>query len=185
MSKKRENDNFYKEPELKPYESSRISRIPAPIAVYLLKFWFYGASFFLTIMAYNPYIGGYDKILFLALILILVNELMVNTIIIWMHNDARNTLIYLPHFLKRKTFRSFLVTGLFTLVVVMSTYFFIDWMMRLGVPSLGMIMSSDVATLDPITFAFVAIIVDFVWVFTKNQIIKVVKRSKNKKIVEE
>lgn len=80
-----------------------------------------------------------DLMVALYLILILGTEYIVNKMIVWMHNDKYPTLNYLPHHVNRKSLLSLLMTGFYVLFMLVSSYYLIEFLLDLGVPSVGML----------------------------------------------
>ena len=90
-----------------------------------------------------------------------------------MNNDKQPTLKYLPHHVNRKSILSLGMTALYVLIVGAGTYFLIEFLLDLGIPSIGMLFFGfEARGNDPITFGLVFLFVDFVWISLKNVIYK-------------
>jgi putative flippase GtrA len=164
---KLKNDPKKKPTEFNPYQIDKLSKIKPGVKIGFLKFWISGAAFFLTFTAIQTDI--LDLMFALLLILTLSVEYITNKVIVWMDNDRGNTLQYLPHHVKRKSMLSLFATMGYVAVMIVSSYFLIEGLMSIGIPSIGMIMFGfDNTGIDPITFGLVFWLMDFFWLVVKN-----------------
>ncbi len=155
--------------QFNPYSIDKLSTIKPQVKIGFMKFWVAGAAFFLTFTAlqYDPL----DLLVVMILIMILGTEYVVNKVIIWMNNDRQPTLKYLPHHIKRSSVLSLMMTGVYVIVLVLASYFLIEGLLTLGIPSIGMIFFGfENRANDPITFGLVFMGCDMIWVYVKNLI---------------
>ena len=165
-------NNKRQEPqELNPYSIDKLSNVKPGVKIGFMKFWVAGASYFLTFVAFQSDV--LDLLVALYLILILGMEYIVTKVIIWMNNDKQPTLKYLPHHVNRKSILSLGMTALYVLVVGAGSYFLIEGLLDLGIPSFGMLFFGfEAKGNDPITFGLIFLLVDWIWVSIKNLIYK-------------
>ncbi len=165
-------NNKRQEPqELNPYSIDKLSNVKPGVKIGFMKFWVAGASYFLTFVAFQSDV--LDLLVALYLILILGMEYIVTKVIIWMNNDKQPTLKYLPHHVNRKSILSLGMTALYVLVVGAGSYFLIEGLLDLGIPSFGMLFFGfEAKGNDPITFGLIFLLVDWIWISIKNLIYK-------------
>jgi hypothetical protein len=164
-NKKKNNQEF------NPYSIDRLHNIKPGIKIGFLKFWISGAVFFLTFTAF--YIDYLDLLIALYLLLVLSVEYIINKVIVWMDNDKFPTLSYLPHHIRRKSILSLLATMGYVLVMVLSSYFFIEFLLSLNIPSIGMILfGMENEGVDPISFGLIYLLMDYIWITIKNKLYK-------------
>lgn len=165
-NKKEINNN-----QLHPYSIDKLSNIKPGVKIGFMKFWVAGAAYFLTFTAFQS--DPLDLMVVLYLILILGVEYIINKVIVWMHNDKYPTLSYLPHHVNRKSILSLMMTAAYVLVMLLTSYYFIEFLLDLGVPSIGMIFFGfENKGNDPITFGLVFVLMDWIWLMIKNAIYK-------------
>jgi len=166
---KKEND------ELNPYDIDKMAKIPASWKISFMKFWLAGACFLLAFYGLGVNFSFLDRVVVFGLLLILGIEYITNTIIIWMNRPESNTLKHLPHEVNRKSVLSFFATALYVLVMISSIHYFIIFWTWLGFKTMGEVVSE--ATADPITFGFLFLIFDYIWIsvrkFIKNRKVKI------------
>lgn len=166
-NKKTEQNNQ----QLHPYSIDKLSNIKPGVKIGFMKFWVAGAAYFLTFTAFQS--DPLDLMVALYLILILGTEYIVNKVIVWMHNDKYPTLGYLPHHVNRKSILSLLATAFYVLVMLVSSYYFIEFILDLGIPSVGMLFFGfENRGNDPITFGLIYVLMDWFWLMIKNAIYK-------------
>ena len=171
MSKLKNNKKPNEPQELNPYSIDKLSNVKPGVKIGFMKFWVAGASYFLTFVAFQSDV--LDLLVALYLILILGMEYIVTKVIIWMNNDKQPTYKYLPHHVNRKSILSLGMTALYVLVVGAGSYFLIEGLLDLGVPSFGMLFFGfEARGNDPITFGLVFLFVDWIWITIKNLIYK-------------
>jgi hypothetical protein len=159
---KLKNDRNQKPTEFNPYAIDKLNKIKPGVKIGFLKFWISGAAFFLTFTAFQA--DMLDLFFALLLILTLAVEYVTNKVIIWMHHDKAPTLKYLPHQVQRKSMLSLFSTMGYVAVMILLSYLFIESLMSIGIPSIGMIMFGfDFTGIDPITFGLVFYLMDQVW----------------------
>ena len=152
-----------------PYSIDKLHNIKPGIKIGFLKFWVSGAAFFLTFTAFAFAVE--DLLIAMFLLMVLGVEYIVNKVIVWMDNDMMPTLSYLPHHVERKSIFSLFATAGYVLVMIGTSYFAIEGLLSLGVPSIGMLMFGfDNIGIDPITFGLVYWLMDFFWLKVKNRI---------------
>ncbi len=157
-----------KQNELNPYSIDKLSNIKPGVKIGFLKFWVAGAAFFVTFTTFQ--LDIFDLLVLLYLIMVLATEYIINKVIVWMNNDRVPTLKYLPHHVNRKSLWSLLATMGYVLVMIIGSYYLIEGVLSLGVPSFGMILFGfDYVGVDPITFGVVYWIVDLIWITAKNK----------------
>lgn len=166
-NKKQEQNNQ----QLNPYSIDKLSNIKPGVKIGFMKFWIAGAAYFLTFTAFQS--DPLDLMVALYLILILGTEYIVNKVIVWMHNDKYPTLGFLPHHVNRKSILSLLATAFYVLVMLVSSYYFIEFILDLGVPSIGMLFFGfENRGNDPITFGLIYVLMDWIWLLIKHMIYK-------------
>ncbi len=157
--------------DFNPYSIDKLSNIKPGLKIGFMKFWVAGAAYFLTFTAFQG--DGLDLMVALFFIMVLGTEYISNKVIMWMNNDKQPTLHYLPHHVKRQSVFSLLMTALYVLVMLVSSYFFVEGMLSIGIPSIGMIFFGfENRGNDPITFGLVFWLMDAVWLFAKHIIMK-------------
>lgn len=171
MSKLKTNKKQEDHKDYNPYSIDKLSNIKPGVKIGFMKFWVAGAAYFLTFTAFQSDV--LDLMVALYFILVLGVEYIVTKVIIWMNNDKQPTLKYLPHHVNRKSILSLGMTAFYVLVVGAGTYFLIEGLLDLGIPSFGMLFFGfEAKGNDPITFGLVFLLVDWIWVSIKNLIYK-------------
>lgn len=161
---KSENHNGFN-----PYGIDKLSNIKPGVKIGFLKFWVAGAAFFVTFTTFQ--LDIFDLLVLLYLLMVLCTEYIINKVIVWMNNDRVPTLKYLPHHVNRKSLWSLLATMGYVLVMILGTYYFIEGILGLGVPSIGMLLFGfDHVGVDPITFGLVYWLIDLLYLVIKNKI---------------
>lgn len=156
--------------EYNPYGIDKLSNIKPGVKIGFLKFWVAGAAFFVTFTTFQ--LDIFDLLVLLYLIMVLSTEYIINKVIFWMNNDRVPTLHYLPHHVSRKSLWSLLATMGYVLVMILGSYYLIEGILGLGVPSVGMLLFGfDYVGVDPITFGLVYWFVDFVYLTIKNKLL--------------
>jgi hypothetical protein len=152
-----------------PYSIDKLHNIKPGIKVGFLKFWVSGAAFFLTFTAFAYAVE--DLLIAMFLLMTLGVEYIVNKVIMWMDNDKFPTLLYLPHHVERKSILSLLATAGYVLIMITGSYFAIEGLLSVGIPSIGMLLFGfDNIGIDPITFGLVYWLMDFIWLQVKNRV---------------
>ncbi|MDY0209974.1 MAG: hypothetical protein RBQ91_01025 [Acholeplasma sp.] len=156
-----------------PYGIDKLSNVKPSVKIGFMKFWLSGAVFFLSFTALSASAYDvFDRMVFLFLLLGLGIEYIMNKVIIWMNNDNQPTLKYLPFHLKRTSIFSLLASMGYAAIMILSSYFLIEWIMSIGIPSVGMIMFGfDYKAVDPISFGLIYWLMDFIWISTKNYLL--------------
>lgn len=161
-----------------PYAIDKLAKIKPGIKIGFMKFWFSGAAFFVTFTALS--VDTYDildRFVLLVLILTLAVEFISNKVIIWMNNDKQPTLHYLPFHFKRSSILSLLASLVYVILMVIAIYYFVELIMLIGIPSVGMLMFGfDNQGIDPITFGIVYWFIDYLWITIKELILKKYKK---------
>ncbi|HBG32173.1 MAG: hypothetical protein A2084_03575 [Tenericutes bacterium GWC2_39_45] len=169
------NNKENKPNEFNPYSIDKLNNIKPGVKIGFLKFWVSGAAFFLTFTAFR--IDTLDLLVVLYLLMVLAVEYIINKVIVWMDNDRFPTLSYLPHHVNRKSIKSVFATMGYVLFMILGTYYLIEGIMSLGIPSIGMLMFGfDYVGIDPITFGLFYWVVDWIYLTVKN---KVIFKNKN------
>lgn len=156
QKKNRDND------ELNPYGIDKLAKIPASWKIAFLKFWLAGACFLLGFYGLGVNFSFLDRLVIFGLLMILGVEYISNTLIIWMNRPESDTRRFLPHEVNRKSPISFLATTIYVAVMLASIHFFIIFWTWLGFKTMGEVVSE--ATADPITFAILFLIFDYLWI---------------------
>lgn len=175
MSKSKNNPD--KNGGFNPYAIDKLSNVKPGIKIGFMKFWLSGAVFFLSFTALPTSYDALDRFVFLFLLLVLGIEYIINRVIVWMNNDHQKTLRYLPFHIRRASILSLFASMGFGLVMLLSSYFFVTFVMSIGIPSIGMIMFGfDFKAVDPISFGLVYLMMDYIWITTKNYLIQKIKK---------
>lgn len=165
--------------EVDPYSIDGLARIPNWIKIVFVKFWVVGAAFLFVVMGLSPDIfDTLDKLVLLILITTLGIEYISNTLIIFIDKPERRALHHLSHEFKRKSFYSLPITLIYSAIMVLTTHFTLDFLVRLGMPTIGDLISESTA--DPITFAIIFLIYDTIYIFIRIGIKKLIINHKNK-----
>ena len=172
LKNKNEHEGF------NPYAIDKLANVKPGVKIGFMKFWFSGAAFFVTFTALS--INAYDildRFVLLVLILTIAVEFISNKVIIWMNNDKQPTLKYLPFHLKRSSIWSLIASLVYVIILVIVIYYFIELMMLIGVPSVGMLMFGfENKGIDPITFGLVYWFMDWIWITVKQFILIKIKK---------
>lgn len=176
MSKSKNNPN--KNDGFNPYGIDKLSNIKPGVKIGFMKFWLSGAVFFMSFTALSASVYDVlDRMLFLFLLLGLGIEYIINKVIIWMNNDNQKTLKYLPFHLKRSSMLSLFASMGYAAIMILASYFFIELIMSIGIPSIGMIMFGfDYKAVDAISFGLVYLGFDYIWVLAKNYLLLKLKK---------
>ncbi|MBE0700443.1 MAG: hypothetical protein IH571_02040 [Acholeplasmataceae bacterium] len=151
-----------------PYLVDKLSSIPASVKIGFLKFWLVGAVFFAVVNGLPVRFDVLDRLVIYYLLLVLGVEYISNTIILWMDTDQIPTKMHLPHEVNRRSFLSIPATAGYVLIMMLATYFFLEFWVSLSLPTIGDIISQS--TSDPFSFALVFLIFDYLWIQARNLI---------------
>lgn len=163
--------------EIDPYSIDKLSKIPNWIKIVFVKFWVVGAAFLFVMMGLSPEIFDIlDKLVLLILITTLGVEYISNTLIIFIDKPERRALHHLSHEFKRKSFYSLFITLFYSAIMILLTHFTLDFLVRLGMPTIGDFISQSTA--DPITFAIIFLIYDTIYILIKVGIKKLIIKHK-------
>lgn len=163
-----------------PYGIDKLANVKPGIKIGFMKFWFSGAAFFVTFtaLAVDTY-DILDRFVLLVLLLTLSVEFISNKVIIWMNNDKQPTLHYLPFYIKRKSILSLFASLVYVIFIVFIIYYIVELLMRVGIPSFGMLMFGfDNQGIDPITFGLLYFVIDWLWITAKKWIVQKYTQSR-------
>ncbi|HRY77956.1 MAG TPA: hypothetical protein P5154_04250 [Candidatus Izemoplasmatales bacterium] len=150
-----------------PYAVDKLAVIPAWLKIGFLKFWVYGAVYYFIVFTLSGTLHFLDLWAVQLGVMILAIEYIGNTLIVWMHTEAKPTLKYLPHEINRKSVWSLLATALYTtLLFVVVQLTLLLWVDVWGLPTIGDLISESTA--DPITFSLLFLALDTLWVASRN-----------------
>ena len=166
MSKKSNKHKEDKKPN--PYLVDKFAGIPAHLKIGFLKFWLYGAAFYLTVNALSHRFDLLDRLVVMYLLLVLGIEYISNPIISWMHTDQLDANWYLPHEVPRKSILSLLATAVYAAAIVFLTIVFLDFWVSLRLPTIGDLISESTA--DPFSFAIIFLLFDYLWINFRQRI---------------
>jgi hypothetical protein len=176
MSKSKNNPE--KNDGFNPYAIDKLSNVKPGVKIGFMKFWLAGAVFFLSFTALSPDTYDiFDRFVFLFLLLSVGIEYMINKVIIWMNNDNQKTLKYLPFHIKRTSILSLLASMGYAAFMILSSYYFIEFIMWLGIPTIGMIMFGfEFKAVDPISFGLIYWLIDLGFITIKNYMLLKLKK---------
>ncbi len=161
---------------LDPYSIDKLSKIKPGLKVYFIKFWVFGASFLLAMMALPQRFDFLDRLVILILLITLASEYITNIAIRFMHREEAPTLKYLTHPFDSKKWYSIFLTLIYAAILTLATHFIIDFYVKIGGLTIGDLISESTA--DPFSFAILFIFLDLLYVFIKDFFMKI-KKGKN------
>lgn len=175
---------------LNPYKLDKLSRIPSWLIILLLKFWAAAAAVFFSV------IGGLDVgidfsgagtdpvsaiatsiriIVLIALFISIFINYLVRPFVRLMYNRKNNTYRY--NMINFKGFLSFVVCFLYHLLLSIILFFITLFLSKYHLV-LDLFGTTGGVGIEPFTYAFCYMVVDFIFLFIKNVIINSVKRYK-------
>lgn len=161
-----------------PYGIDKLSNIKPGTKIAFIKYWIAGVTYLLSFMT-PAFLStdGSTELLAFYLIFVLLIEYIANKMIIWMNNDANPTLKYLPFwYIKRTSVKGLLLTMLYGLIVVPATFLLArglnDLLRLIGWMTPAELITGDGDGLEPISFGFIFLIVDFIYFHIKWQVVK-------------
>lgn len=191
MKKKVKDIENLEEP--KPYEVDKLSKVPSGIIILLLKYWAAAAAVFFSLIggldigldfSNNPdatptdIAASYVKIiLLLALFMTLFVNYIIRPIVRLMYNRRNNTYQY--NMVNVKGILS-LVLCLFYHLLLSVILFFITIFLGIHGWVLDPFGTAGGQGIEPFTYGFCYIVVDFIFLFVKNLSIYIYKRYKYK-----
>ncbi len=185
------NKEVKENPEnLNPYKLDKLSRIPSWLIILLLKFWAAAAAVFFSVIggldvgidfsgtATDPVssiIASIRIIVLIALFISIFINYLVRPFVRLMYNKRNNTYRY--NMINFKGFLSFVVCLLYHLVLSI-ILFFITIFLSMHHLVLDLFGTTGGVGIEPFTYAFCYMLVDFIFLFAKNVIVDSVKRYK-------
>lgn len=175
----KKNGEFDANKDLNPYKSDKFSKIPSWIKILLLKFWVAGATFFFFGIA-NPLVDpGSDmapELYFVSISLGmgLLNEYITKNIVRHMKNSRDNTYYY--NMINLKGIKSLILNILYGFITVIPIVYISGYMASKGL--MLNLFGGGSTGIEPIENGIMYLIVDFVYLFTKNAIINAYKKHK-------
>ena len=168
-----------------PYGIDKLSNIKPGVKIGFLKYWAAAGTYFLIYMAQGfQSSDNSTELLALFLLTTLMFEYVVNKVIVWMNTDKDPTTQYLPfYFVERKRFLSLLFSMIYcltmTVMCLLFNFILVKTFDTLNIPTLTMLLHPDATwdSCDPITFGFLWIFTDMLWMSIRRLVIHI-KNSK-------
>lgn len=163
--------------EYRPYKTTKISKWPTSIKVFILKFWTAGMVFYFIFMSLDVFkilSAHEDRWLLCGLILILLNEFFINGLIKSMEQKKekqRKHAMFISF--KYSIFANIGYTFIVLLLTILVGGVLIGWQISLS----KIFMPQEAATWEPFTFGLVYYAMDTILVLLANQARKLFNRK--------
>lgn len=164
--------------ELRPYKTSKISNWPTGLKVFILKTWTAGMVFFFLYMSLEIYTAlpfGWDRLLIVALVLILFNEYLINGLI---RNMELDPIIQNKHCMFVRSKWSIVFNIPYILFVVFITSLIGIILFNWGISLSKIFWPEEPAKFEPFTFGLLYYGVDTFFVTFVWHIKKIIREKK-------
>lgn len=165
--------------EFDPYKVDKLSRIPAWLKAFFIKFWFAGAVCYFVMFGIQ-FADTLDTVIITGVVLGVVVDMLVNSIFRYMESDRKEYNAYMMFPFPFKKFWTFFTNIIYYVIVLIAVYYCYE--------GLNLLISSIKGTTDkihvgvePLLFGVLALIVDMFFIGIKDLIVYLVKRGKRKK----
>ncbi len=170
--------------EINPYEVDKLARIPSWLKILLLKYWAAAAACFLLFgiseLGVNVYSMGFDGTVKLVILLGLFMAVLMNyilrPIVRLMYNRRNNT--YRWNMINMKGLKSFGVALIYNLIISIIICILIVEVLSPNHLVLDPFGTTEGVGIEPLTVGFLYMILDGIFLSTKNLIIMAYQRSK-------
>ena len=188
MKKKANQDNIDNINNINPYETDKLSKVPAWLVIIILKYWAAAAAVFFMVIGgldigidFTTYEGATAQevlgisariIILIALGMAVLFNYAIKQVVIMMHNRRNNTFKY--NIINFRGFSAFLAYLVYMLVVSFILYF-----VTIFLGSRGWVFNSfgkSSSGIEPFTYGLCFIVVDGVFVILKDIIIMIYQR---------
>lgn len=164
--------------EVDPYSIDKLQTIPVILKILLIKFWVVGAAFLFVVMGLRPEtFDTLDKLVLLILIITLGIEYISNLAISFMDRPEKPIKHHMSHDFNKRKFYSLFVTLLYATVMVLLTHFTLEFLVRMGMKTIGDFISESTA--DPFTFAIIFLIYDMLYIYLRIGIKSIIHKNKH------
>lgn len=168
-----------KQKQFDPYHVDRLSRIPAWIKAFFIKFWFAGAVCYFIMWGLQ--LGdALDSLVLAGVVLGVVTDVLVNPIFRFMQTDTISYNAYMMFPFPFKAFWTFFTNIIYYVIVmfgVMYCYSGINILINLITGTESVIHVG----VEPLLFGVLSLIIDMILIGIKDLIVYLVKRFKSKK----
>lgn len=179
-----------------PYQLDKLSRIPSWLIILLLKYWAAAAAVFFSVIGgvdigfnldevemdpVNAFITSVQLIIFIALFITLFINYIVRPFVRMMYNKRNNTYRY--NMINIKGILSFVLCFGYHIILSVILYFITILLSKYGLV-LDLFGTTGGIGIEPFTYAFCYIVVDFIFLFIKDAIWDYTIRLKYKKQME-
>lgn len=162
-----------------PYKRDILSRIPVWLKALFIKWWFFGAVAYFSLMGLMNINDNLDKMVITGIIAGIIVELFVNPIFRYMEVDGE----YKPYTMfpfPFKAFWTFFANILYYLLVV----FAVSWIYTGINIMIGATQTSGYLAIEPLLFALFMLAVDMAAIGVKDLAVYIIKKFHKKKVVE-
>ena len=179
-----------------PYQLDKLSRIPSWLIILLLKYWAAAAAVFFSVIGgvdigfnldevemdpVNAFITSVQLIIFIAVFITLFINYIVRPFVRMMYNKRINTYRY--NMINIKGILSFVLCFGYHIILSVILYFITILLSKYGLV-LDLFGTTGGIGIEPFTYAFCYIVVDFIFLFIKDAIWDYTIRLKYKKQME-
>jgi len=194
MKKKANQDNIDNINNINPYETDKLSKVPAWLVIIILKYWAAAAAVFFMVIGgldigidFTTYEGATAQevlgisariIILIALGMAVLFNYAIKQVVIMMHNRRNNTFKY--NIINFRGFSAFLAYLVYMFVVSMILYFLTLFLGYKGWV-LNPFGTNGGYGIEPFTYGLCFIIVDAVFVTIKDLVVMIVQRIIYKK----
>lgn len=162
-----------------PYKRDILSRIPVWLKALFIKWWFFGAVAYFSLMGLMSITDNLDKMVVTGVIAGIIAELFVNPIFRYMEVDGE----YKPYVMFPFPFKAFWTFFANILYYVLVT-FAVSWIYTGINIMIGATQTSGFLAIEPLLFALFMLAVDMAAIGIKDLIVFLVKKLHKKKVVE-
>ncbi|MDE6691343.1 MAG: hypothetical protein K2K04_05170, partial [Clostridia bacterium] len=167
-----------KNAEFDPYKVDKLSRIPAWIKAFFIKFWFAGAVCYFVNMGLGTYVDAtLDLMLIDGVLLGIITDCMVNPIFRMIESDRKEYNNFMMFPFPFKKYWTFITNIIYYVGVFITVLFAYEGLNKLA----ELINKSWYVAVEPMFFGIIVLLVDMAFIGIKDLIVYLVKRNKRKK----
>ena len=168
--------------EFNPYKLDKLSRIPAWIKAFFIKFWFAGCVYYLIGMGLGSIItNDENRVLLIGIILGIVVDVLVNPALRYFQSHDREYDPYMMFPFPFKKYWTFFTNIIYYILIA----FLVGYLYQGLNLIIGLITSSADKVIyvgvEPLLFGVFCVIVDMIFIGIKDLVVFLVKRSKKNK----
>lgn len=164
-----------------PYHVDKLSKVPAWIKVVFIKFWVAGAICYFFLWGLGIYVTNpLDMLVLTGIGTGIITDLLVNSAFLYFESDKKEYHKYMLLPYPAKKFWTLLINIPFGIIEVYCVYYLYVLANYIIVAIKGLDKTDIPLSVEPLLYGLFFVLVDFVFLFIKNLIVKIYKDALNK-----